>query len=76
MLVDKQSELLNERSFVYHPPAWRRWRNVKTTYSVSLRNGDVQSRAAIISHQDSGRQIKRVLPGPVNHSGYNSCQID
>ena len=30
MLVDKQSE--NERSFVYHPPAWRRWRNVKTTY--------------------------------------------
>ena len=22
----------NERSFVYRPPAWRRWRNVKTTY--------------------------------------------
>ena len=22
----------NERSFVYHPPAWRRWCNVKTTY--------------------------------------------
>ena len=21
----------NERSFVYRPPAWRRWRNVKTT---------------------------------------------
>ena len=43
-------------------------------YSVSLRNGEVQSLAAIISHQDSGRQIKRVLPGPVNHSGYNSRQ--
>ena len=22
----------NERSIVYSPPAWRRWRNVKTTY--------------------------------------------
>ena len=24
----------NERSFVYRPPAWRRWRNVKTTYKI------------------------------------------
>ena len=47
---------------------YRRW--------VPLRNGDVQSRAAIISHQDSGHHVKRVLPGPVNHSDYNSCQID
>ena len=28
-----QTKQANERSFVYRPPAWRRWRNVKTTYS-------------------------------------------
>ena len=28
-----QTKRANERSFVYRPPAWRRWRNVKTTYS-------------------------------------------
>ena len=27
-----QTKPANERSFVYRPPAWRRWRNVKTTY--------------------------------------------
>ena len=27
-----QTKRANERSFVYSPPAWRRWRNVKTTY--------------------------------------------
>ena len=27
-----QTKRANERSFVYCPPAWRRWRNVKTTY--------------------------------------------
>ena len=27
-----QTKRANERSFVYRPPAWRRWRNVKTTY--------------------------------------------
>ena len=27
-----QTKGANERSFVYCPPAWRRWRNVKTTY--------------------------------------------
>ena len=32
---------------------------------MSLRNGEVQSRATIIGQQDSGRQIKRVLPGPI-----------
>ena len=26
-----QTKPANERSFVYRPPAWRRWRNVKTT---------------------------------------------
>ena len=26
-----QTKRANERSFVYRPPAWRRWRNVKTT---------------------------------------------
>ena len=40
---------------------YRRW--------VPLRNGEVQSLAAIISYQDSGHRIKRVLPGPVNRSG-------
>ena len=29
MLVDKQNELMSD---LYSPPAWRRWRNVKTTY--------------------------------------------
>ena len=29
MLVDKQSKLMSD---LYSPPAWRRWRNVKTTY--------------------------------------------
>ena len=29
-----QTKRANERSFVYRPPAWRRWRNVKTTYSI------------------------------------------
>ena len=27
-----QTKRANERSFVYRPAAWRRWRNVKTTY--------------------------------------------
>ena len=27
-----QTKRANERSFVYRSPAWRRWRNVKTTY--------------------------------------------
>ena len=27
-----QTKRANERSFVYLPPAWRRWRDVKTTY--------------------------------------------
>ena len=27
-----QTKRANERSFVYRPQAWRRWRNVKTTY--------------------------------------------
>ena len=27
-----QTKRANERSFVYRPPAWRRWRHVKTTY--------------------------------------------
>ena len=39
-------------------------------YNVSLRNGEVQSRATILGQQDNGRQIKRVLPGPINH-----CQL-
>ena len=30
-----QTKRANERSFVYRPPAWRRWRNVKTTYTVT-----------------------------------------
>ena len=30
--VSGQTKPANERSFVYRPPAWRRWRNVKTTY--------------------------------------------
>ena len=30
-----QTKRANERSFVFRPPAWRRWRNVKTTYSYS-----------------------------------------
>ena len=29
-----QTKRANERSFVYRPPAWRRWRNVKTTYCI------------------------------------------
>ena len=29
-----QTKPANEWSFVYHPPAWRRWRNVKTTYCL------------------------------------------
>ena len=29
-----QTKRANERSFVYRPPAWQRWRNVKTTYSI------------------------------------------
>ena len=29
-----QTKRANEQSFVYRPPAWRRWRNVKTTYYV------------------------------------------
>ena len=29
-----QTERANEQSFVYRPPTWRRWRNVKTTYSL------------------------------------------
>ena len=29
-----QTKRANERSIVYRPPAWRLWRNVKTTYSV------------------------------------------
>ena len=33
-----QTKRTNERSFVYRPPAWRRWRNVKTTYK---RNGRI-----------------------------------
>ena len=32
----------NEGSFVYRPPAWRRWRNVKTTYIYCIL--DVASR--------------------------------
>ena len=28
-----QTMRANERSFVYRPPAWRQWRNVKTTYT-------------------------------------------
>ena len=28
----RQTKRANERSFVYRPPAWRRWRNLKTTY--------------------------------------------
>ena len=27
-----QTKRANERSFVYRPPTWWRWRNVKTTY--------------------------------------------
>ena len=27
-----QKKWANERSFVYRPPAWQRWRNLKTTY--------------------------------------------
>ena len=31
-----QTKRANERFFVYCPPAWRRWRNVKTTYNDIL----------------------------------------
>ena len=31
-----QTKRANERSFVYRPPAWRRWRNVKNTYNLFL----------------------------------------
>ena len=31
----RQTKRANERSFFYSPPAWRRWRNVKTTYLSS-----------------------------------------
>ena len=31
-----QTKRANERPFVYCPPAWRRWRNVKTTYWLLL----------------------------------------
>ena len=34
-----QTKRANERSFVYPPPAWRRWRNVKTTYSGNTISG-------------------------------------
>ena len=35
-----QTKRANERSFVYRPPAWRRWRKVKTTYTAEFaRNG-------------------------------------
>ena len=30
-----QTKRANERSFVYRPPAWRLWRNVKTTYNFA-----------------------------------------
>ena len=29
-----QTKGANEQSFVYRPPVWRQWRNVKTTYSL------------------------------------------
>ena len=29
-----QTKRANEQSFVYRPPAWRRWRNVKIIYSL------------------------------------------
>ena len=29
-----QTKGANEQSFVYRPPVWRRWGNVKTTYSL------------------------------------------
>ena len=31
-----QTKRANERSFVYRPPAWRRWRNVKTTLRLFM----------------------------------------
>ena len=33
-----QTKGANERSFVYRPPVWRRWRNVRTTYMLALFN--------------------------------------
>ena len=33
-----QTKRANERSFVCRPPAWRRWRNVKTTYTCPVRS--------------------------------------
>ena len=41
-----QTKRANERSFVYRPPAWRRWRNVKTTYA--LRNARSQETFSLI----------------------------
>ena len=35
--ADGQTKRANERSFVYRPPAWRRWGNVKTTYWLALK---------------------------------------
>ena len=35
-----QTKRANERSFVYRPPAWRRWRNVKTTYNTGTVEGE------------------------------------
>ena len=42
-----QTKRANERSFVYRRPAWRRWRNVKTTYWRSLWQTLADTRASL-----------------------------
>ena len=58
--ADGQTKRANERSFVYRPPAWRRWRNVKTTYNG--RGGFAWKRVLFSAF----RYVKEGLNG-VNH---------
>ena len=46
-----QTKPANERSFVYHPPAWRRWRNVKTTNNNSERFFKFMPLVSVSFHQ-------------------------
>ena len=71
-----QTKRANERSFVYRPPAWRRWRNVKTTCDairmlhqifseiLNALNVSIQERKSICNGQ-SFRNVSSVSWGPI-----------
>ena len=71
-----QTKRANERSFVYRPPAWRRWRNVKTTYigDNSIRRSTLGARGFSCAVSGFGQVLKSGFAARVFGVRPNTCR--